>query len=178
MAGASVTRVVRRCEEAKADGRLDLSSCELTSFPVAVYQLLRNTEVLSCSLNNNLLKVLPKSICAKFPHLQELQLSGNQLTSLPAELQQLRELRRLDVSHNRFSIFPEAVFQLPALVTLNASSNAIVAVDAERFSRMEALADVDLQQNPLAEAVHSAAGGLSRPRVRLSPWQEHFQDME
>ncbi|XP_035671278.1 leucine-rich repeat-containing protein 20-like [Branchiostoma floridae] len=178
MAAASVTRVVRRCDEANTDNKLDLSSCELTSFPVAVYQLLRNTEVLSCSLNSNLLKFLPKRLCAQFPHLQELSLSGNQLHSLPAELQQLQQLKSLDVSHNSFSNFPEVVFQLTGLVTFNVSNNAIVAVDAERLSGMQALTHVDLRENPLAEAVHNSVQLLSRPRVSTTPWEEHFQDME
>ncbi|XP_019639559.1 PREDICTED: leucine-rich repeat-containing protein 20-like isoform X3 [Branchiostoma belcheri] len=182
MAAASVTRVVRRCEEAKSDGNLgtctDLASCELTSFPVAVYQLLRNTEVHCCILNSNLLKLLPKRLPAQFPHLQELQLSRNQLQSLPAELQQLQQLQRLDISHNRFSIFPEAVFQLKALVSLNASNNAIVGVDVGKLGGMESVADVDLQANPLAEAVHNDLQQLPRPKVTVSPWEEHFQDME
>ena len=45
---------------------LDLSECELTQIPDAVYVMLKETTVQSCDLSKNLLQNLPKKFCSKF----------------------------------------------------------------------------------------------------------------
>jgi len=45
---------------------LDLSECQLMSFPDAVYHLMRNTELLSCDLSSNVFRKIPPQLPMKF----------------------------------------------------------------------------------------------------------------
>ncbi|SPC65941.1 uncharacterized protein UHOD_04699 [Ustilago sp. UG-2017b] len=57
-----------------------------------------------------------------------LQLSNNQLESLPDNLAHFRGLRRLELHSNRLSTLPTSFFQLTALTTLTLSKNALTSV--------------------------------------------------
>ena len=50
-----------------------------------------------------------------------LDLSGNQLTTLPAEIAQLVKLVRLNLSDNQIEMLPPAITRLTALTDLNLS---------------------------------------------------------
>ncbi|SYW80309.1 uncharacterized protein UBRO2_03577 [Ustilago bromivora] len=57
-----------------------------------------------------------------------LQLSNNQLESLPDNLAHFRGLKRLELHSNRLSTLPTSFFQLTALTTLTLSKNALTSV--------------------------------------------------
>lgn len=48
----------------------DLSDCELTKVPDAVYMMLKETLVESCNLSQNILQSLPRKLCSKFCRIQ------------------------------------------------------------------------------------------------------------
>ncbi|KFM79579.1 Leucine-rich repeat-containing protein 20, partial [Stegodyphus mimosarum] len=106
MAGKAVTKVVHRCYTAKEDRNLNLSECQLMSFPEAVYHLMRNTVLQTCDLSSNVFRKIPPQLPIKFERITELNLSHNRLTSLLEELKDLKELQKLDLSHNDFLVFP------------------------------------------------------------------------
>ncbi len=60
-----------------------------------------------------------------FCRLTTLLLHSNQLTSLPFQLNELKELATLVIAFNRFFELPEVVKGLPALRTFIASGNYI-----------------------------------------------------
>ena len=59
-------------------------------------------------LSNNLMRHLPKGICA-LRELQVLDLDGNRLESLVSEISYLRSLKRLNVQSNRITYLPRGL---------------------------------------------------------------------
>ncbi|CAJ1415705.1 unnamed protein product [Effrenium voratum] len=82
------------------------------------------------NLSHNRLSILP----ADFPRtaandLQYVDLSYNQLTSVPTALMQCRQLQELNLSHNKLTQLPE-VYELKKLKKLFLSFNELVALPA------------------------------------------------
>lgn len=149
LAGKGVIRVVRRCEDAKENNKLDLSECQLVQVPDAVYHLMRHTELKTCDLSSNVIKKIPAKFSVKFSLLTELNLSNNQMHKLPDELADLAQLLRLDISHNLFLNLPSVVFKMPALRHLKANNNAIIEIENDQIIASDSLEYVDLRRNPL-----------------------------
>ena len=56
--------------------------------------------------------------------------AGNNLTDLPEDFSELRQIRMLRIKYNQLSRLPAAVVKLPQLVTLELSGNQIVKLDS------------------------------------------------
>ena len=85
-------------------------------------------------------------------HYAALDLSHNQLSSLPDDLS-LFHLLNLNLSSNLFQTFPPALRLMPALVTVDLSSNRLAEVHAEDLTSVPNLESVDLRGNPLRPEV-------------------------
>lgn len=149
MVGKAVTKVVKRCQCAKEEQNLDLSECQLMSIPDAVYHLMRNTVILACDLSSNVLRKIPPKFAIKFTYIKELNLANNRLSSLPEELRDLSDLKRLDISQNDYMLFPKVVFKLPNLIFLNAQKNHLTNIDVEKLKSVRSLREVNFEDNPL-----------------------------
>ncbi|BFZ17687.1 hypothetical protein BsWGS_20726 [Bradybaena similaris] len=161
MAGKDVAKVINRCDQAKEDKQLNLSRCDLTQVPDAVFLLLKNTTLESCNLSQNLIRRIPSKLAVKFSSLSELHLNNNHLSSLPDELRQMEGLTLLDISHNAFTALPPAIYRVDSLKILSAQSNSIKEVDVQRLKHMPSLSELNLQDNPLDTDIHSQLIGLS-----------------
>ena len=92
-------RVVERVEAAKDNGGyLDLSNCQLTQVPDAVFLLMKNVNIHSCNLSNNLITKIPPKLPNNFCLIKVLDLSNNKLTSLPREMTNCSMMETLDMS--------------------------------------------------------------------------------
>lgn len=82
-------------------------------------------------LSHNQLTVMPDCVhsitCqSSFPHLRYLDLSSNQIASVPKVDTHLRDLEYLNLSRNRLEDIPdEFLICMPSLRVLNASMNEI-----------------------------------------------------
>ncbi len=76
------------------------------------------------SLSENLTS-LPLEVLALADSLEILDLSNNQLTSLPEELKQLTKLKIIFASNNKFTDLPEVLGQCPNLEMIGFKSNKI-----------------------------------------------------
>ncbi|XP_068113949.1 leucine-rich repeat-containing protein 20 isoform X2 [Hyperolius riggenbachi] len=127
----SVAKVARKVNEAVETGaqHLDLSSCALNSFPTGLYFVMRSVsdKILSISLANNELKTLGGTFFTTFTQLQELNLEGNLLEKLHAEICNLPNLKSINLCRNKFATFPEELIRIPSLETINLESNEITA---------------------------------------------------
>ncbi|XP_062330937.1 leucine-rich repeat-containing protein 59 [Osmerus eperlanus] len=110
---------------------MDLSLCNLTEVPVKELAAFPKATVLDLSCNN--ITSLPPEIC-NLTHLVKIDLSKNQLSSLPEDLGHLSNLQHLDLYDNKLSILPVS------------------------FSELRNLKWLDLKDNPLEPQLAMAAG--------------------
>uniref|UniRef100_A0A8C6NCM6 Uncharacterized protein n=1 Tax=Melopsittacus undulatus TaxID=13146 RepID=A0A8C6NCM6_MELUD len=94
----------------KLDGNeLDLSLCDLNEVPVRELAALPKATVLDLSCNN--LISLPSDFCSLM-HLVKLDLSKNRLQQLPLDFGRLVNLQHLDLLNNRLVTLPVSFAQL------------------------------------------------------------------
>ena len=79
-------------------------------------------------LNGQGLTALPRAVFDHADTLELLDVSGNALDSLPADLHRLKRLRILFASNNRFTDLPAVLGECPALEMVGFKSNAIADV--------------------------------------------------
>jgi len=104
-------------------------------------------EVTRLDLSGKELTELPAEI-GQLVNLQRLNLSGNQLTTLPPEIGQLVNLQYLNLSSNKLTTLPAEIAQLVNLQDLDLSSNKLTTLPAEIAQRVN-LQKLDLSSNKL-----------------------------
>lgn len=110
------------------DVSLDLSGKGLAHVPESVFAM-TDLEVLDFS-HNELTGALPGEI-RLLQSLQSLDVSGNQMTGVPAEIGQLSGLRYLNLSDNALTGLPNELGNLASLIRLDLRGNAVSAYDLE-----------------------------------------------
>ncbi|XP_055745728.1 leucine-rich repeat-containing protein 59-like isoform X3 [Salvelinus fontinalis] len=107
----------------KIDGNeMDLSLCNLTEIPVKELAAFPKVTVLDLSCNN--ITSLPLEFCS-LSHLVKVDLSKNQLTVLPDDLGRLGNLQHLDLYNNKLTILPVSFSQLKNLKWLDLKDNPL-----------------------------------------------------
>ncbi|KAG5280232.1 hypothetical protein AALO_G00086570 [Alosa alosa] len=113
----------------KIDGNeVDLSLCNLTDVPVRELAAYPKATKLDLSCNN--LITLPPEFCG-LTHLVRIDLSKNQLTSLPEDLGLLSSLNHLDLFQNKLQTLPVSFSQLRSLKWLDLKDNPLEATLAK-----------------------------------------------
>lgn len=115
----------------KLGASLDLHNSGLTSIPSNVFS---RTELEQLDLSDNLLTGAPQAEIRHLQNLRVLDLSGNKLTGLPAELGQLKRLEVLDVSNNQLTGLPLELGNLTQLRVLDLSGNAYSTKDLDQIA--------------------------------------------
>lgn len=77
-----------------------------------------------------------------------MDLTNNNLTSLPSEFRQLELLRTLNLKNNSFTAIPPEIFSLTALETLNLDSNNVATVASE-IANLTSRTELNLTKNEL-----------------------------
>jgi len=118
--------------------------------PRVIFQLPR-LRVLT--LRNVGLNGLPEKI--DLPCLYNLDLGGNQLTTLPETARALTQLRAISIRNNRFTSVPKPLEDLHQLTSLLLGENALDELPqfCSKFSRLQIL---DVQQTPLSRFEYSS----------------------
>jgi len=91
--------------------------------------------------------------------LRELTLAGNNLSTLPKEMTQLKALKKLFLEGNQFKVFPDIVCTITSLEELTFDRNQIVTVPDE-ISALVALTKLSFFANKL-KAVPASLGQLT-----------------
>jgi len=118
------------------------------------------------NLGGNQLTTMPPEIC-QLTNLRRLRLGENQLTKLPPEIGQLTKLIELTLFKNRLSILPSEIGQLIKLIVLNLSDNRLFPMPLE-ICLLTDLAELNLSHNQVKE-VPPEIGQLINLRV-LDLW--------
>ena len=98
-------------------------------------------------LSDNQLTSLPAEI-GQFTSLKGLWLCGNRFTTLPVEVGRLTSLQGLSLGGNQLTSLPAEIWQLTALTELNLNGNQLTSVSAE-IGQLTALRELNLNNNKL-----------------------------
>ena len=105
---------------------LDVSRCNLSSIDDVGFAAFHNLVKLNLSRNN--IKTLPADLVKLFG-LEVLLVDRNQLLDFPKDMHTMRMLRVLDASFNALSAVGTALDKLPALEDLNLGANPDLQID-------------------------------------------------
>jgi len=94
----------------------------------------------------------------------ELELSGQGLTSIPADVGKRTELRSLDLYDNRLAALPDSIWELTSLEKLNLAGNQFESI-SERVGELTRLRMLDLGHNKLKALPESLRKLQDRIRV-------------
>ncbi|CAG5108755.1 Oidioi.mRNA.OKI2018_I69.chr1.g3939.t1.cds [Oikopleura dioica] len=130
------SKIAKAAIEARETGILNLSNCGLRKFPIGVIKLAG-------------------------PEVKRINLSGNQLESLPTDFKKYSKLEHLNLERNLFSRFPVAMVELPDLKVINLSNNCFEELSAEHLDRFSGNAIVDLRINKLTAEAQALASNYS-----------------
>ncbi|VDP12470.1 unnamed protein product [Onchocerca flexuosa] len=153
-AGKAVTRVMHRCEAAKASGYLDLSDCGVMYIADAIYLVLKGYEINKCNLRNNSLTKFPKKMVERFSNMIMFNVEGNAIEEFPVEVGEWTEMQGMNLSNNKLTTFPVGIFNMKQLSYLNLSGNNITEIDIDRlYTSLPNLTQLLLFGNPVAETM-------------------------
>ena len=152
---------------AKKNWRLSLARLGLRDADLAGVNWAALDHVTSLDLSGNQLTHLPAGLAAQMPQLTELSAYKNQMEVLaaPGELPFLRSLHTLLVSDNRLKSLPSDIGRLRSLRVLSLSSNRLTTLPAQ-LGQLRALESVELLDNPVStgagpETVRRAASNVA-----------------
>lgn len=130
---------------------LEVSQCRsLRELQPSIGSLAQLQSLILC---HNQLIALPAAAVGQLRNLRVLDVSDNQLQSLPAELGNLNELNTINVSCNRLKILPADLCTCPKLAVLNASHNELSSFPDEFFvdGRLPVLSTLSASENMIEE---------------------------
>ena len=148
---------IKKCEKT---GILDLEMLNLNNSDVEEilnYVTEKNITVRMLDLSNNQLTTLPESI-TKLPSLKRLFLSNNQLITLPESIGLLQGLEWLFLGNNQLTTLPESITKLPSLEKLYLDHNLLITLP-ESIGKLQSLKHLDLRFNELT-ALPESIGDL------------------
>jgi internalin A len=150
MSAQGYQKALRRISDCVRDAtdELDLSDLELVELPPEMWQMSQLGNLKTLDLSGNQLTAIPAELGLP-ANLQVLDLSRNQLTAIPAELGRLANLQILDLDYNQIVAVAAELGQLANLRTLALAGNELAAIPAE-LGQLANLEDLSLDDNRLA----------------------------
>ena len=160
---------------------LDLSKCGLTI--EVLQELIRKnpnffSKLTYLDLSTNNLRTLPKEI-GDLSELETLYLDHNNLRTLPKEIGDLSELIHLYLSYNKLSILPESIESLINLTFLYLLNNPLDG-NTRRFLRnmQDRNSSINIRTNMLAHRTNMFAHRTNMSaHEKVSDWKDIFTDM-
>ncbi|XP_061564728.1 leucine-rich repeat-containing protein 20 [Cololabis saira] len=169
----AVAKVARRINATVEEDKdsVDLSSCQLISFPDGVFKVLRTVSenIHVITLADNEMKVIPSKFFSTFTQLRELDLQGNVLTKMPESVGEMEHLTSINLANNRFSTFPDKLTEIATLERIDLEGNSITEIPLERLYAMPALKWLNVKSNPLDVNTLSALQSPHKFEILSSP---------
>jgi len=117
-------------------------------------------------LSSNDLKSLPLSI-GNLTFLTKLNLYNNELTSLPESIGNLASLTQLDLSSNKLTSLPESIGNLTSLTQLDLTRNQLTSLP-ESIGNLISLTELKLYSNKLTSLPESIGNLTSLTELNLT----------
>ncbi|KAM6128893.1 leucine-rich repeat-containing protein 40 [Phoenicopterus ruber ruber] len=127
---------------------VNFSKNQLNEVPPRIVEL--KDSVCDVNLGFNKISSVSLELCM-LHKLTHLDIRNNFLTSLPEEMEALTRLQTINLSFNRFKVFPSVLYRLLALETVLLSNNQVGSVDPLQLKKMDKLGTLDLQNNDLLQ---------------------------
>ncbi|NWV01723.1 LRC40 protein, partial [Upupa epops] len=127
---------------------VNFSKNQLSRIPPRITEL--KDWVCDVSLGFNKISCISPELCI-LHKLTHLDLRNNLLTSLPEEMEALTRLQIINLSFNRFKVFPCVLYHILTLETILLSNNQVGSVDPLQLKQMDRLGTLDLQNNDLLQ---------------------------
>ncbi|XP_059677802.1 leucine-rich repeat-containing protein 40 [Gavia stellata] len=127
---------------------VNFSKNQLTEIPPRIVEL--KDSVCDVNLSFNKISSISLELCT-LHKLTHLDIRNNFLTSLPEEMEALTRLQIINLSFNRFKVFPSVLYRIVALETVLLSNNQVGSIDPLQLKKMDKLGTLDLQNNDLLQ---------------------------
>ncbi|NXY71758.1 LRC40 protein, partial [Glareola pratincola] len=127
---------------------VNFSKNQLNEVPPRIVEL--KDSVCDVNLGFNKISSISSELCM-LHKLTHLDIRNNFLTSLPEEMEALTRLQVINLSFNRFKVFPSVLYRIPALETILLSNNQVGSIDPLQLRQMDRLGTLDLQNNDLLQ---------------------------
>ncbi|NXA21472.1 LRC40 protein, partial [Ibidorhyncha struthersii] len=127
---------------------VNFSKNQLNGIPPRIVEL--KDSVCDVNLGFNKISSISLELCM-LHKLTHLDIRNNFLTSLPEEMEALTRLQVINLSFNRFKVFPSVLYRILALETVLLSNNQVGSIDPLQLKKMDKLGTLDLQNNDLLQ---------------------------
>ncbi|XP_038565443.1 leucine-rich repeat-containing G-protein coupled receptor 5-like isoform X1 [Micropterus salmoides] len=136
-------------------------AADLTEFP----DLTGTKSLESLTITGAQITSLPSSVCEQLPNLQLLDLSYNQIQTLPS-FSGCESVQKIELHHNEIEELEENIFHgLMSLRSLDLSWNRLSSVKPNSFSALPALTKLDLSSNQLSSLPRIGLQSLTHLRL-------------
>lgn len=132
---------------------LDLSNCNLSEFPKAIFDMPWLTSLtlgtLTTSSNQNKIQTIPQEI-VQLINLESLNLRCNKIRELPDFLFDLKQLKKLYLWANQLREIPESIGNAKNLEVLGLYNNKLLKLP-NAIEKLTRLKDLDVRSNKIRE---------------------------
>ncbi len=135
-------------------------SFPLLQIPVELFQM---DQLVRLHLDCNNIKCIPDELGFRMKNLEILTLSNNYIKWLPMSLSNLKHMKSIHLSHNKFDLFPFVLCYLHTLRFIDISSNYLLDVPCE-IENLKQLESLLLFQNNL-QSIPKSIGNLNSLRT-------------
>ncbi|NWT42254.1 LRC40 protein, partial [Chroicocephalus maculipennis] len=127
---------------------VNFSKNQLSEVPPRIVEL--KDSLCDVNLGFNKISSVSLELCV-LHKLTHLDIRNNFLTSLPEEMEALTRLQVINLSFNRFKVFPSVLYRILALETVLLGNNQVGSVDPLQLKKLDRLGTLDLQNNDLLQ---------------------------
>lgn len=116
-------------------------------------------------LSGQQLTAIPASILSR-TDITELNLSNNQIVILPAELGKMKNLQILNIENNRLEAFPPEIAELTSLREIRANNNRMTSLE-DKLNSMTWLRSIDVSGNSIpSDIIDQLRSNLSNTEIK------------
>jgi hypothetical protein len=157
------------------EGRVTLMDADLDSMPIIIGKL-NNLEELVFSFNR--LEIIPERLMINNIHLKDLVLEKNQISQIPGQISNLKDLKVLNLDSNNLTSIPAHISGLKRLSSLSLPGNQIKHISDEICELSELVSDKCIYNscNVIYYYIYDIRGYLRFKKIKIRSVVNSKQD--